>query len=87
MNDPVGLLAAGRRPVSGWLETRVYTRAGIDAVACGPGPMEVMHAPDENIPAANLLEACTVYAHCAQALSHAAWLTDRAPTTVRRRTS
>jgi acetylornithine deacetylase/succinyl-diaminopimelate desuccinylase-like protein len=40
----------------------VYTRAGIDAVAYGPGPMAVMHAPDEHLPVANLLEACAVYA-------------------------
>ena len=46
----------------GCLETRVYTRAGIDAVAYGPGPMAVMHAPDEHVPVANLLEACAVYA-------------------------
>jgi acetylornithine deacetylase/succinyl-diaminopimelate desuccinylase-like protein len=46
----------------GCLETRVYTRAGIDAVAYGPGPVAVMHAPDEHVPVTNLLEACAVYA-------------------------
>jgi acetylornithine deacetylase/succinyl-diaminopimelate desuccinylase-like protein len=46
----------------GCLETRVYTRAGIDAVAYGPGPMAVMHAPDEHVPIDNLVEACAVYA-------------------------
>ncbi|NNE97093.1 MAG: ArgE/DapE family deacylase [Acidimicrobiales bacterium] len=46
----------------GCLETRVYTRAGIDAVALGPGPMSVMHAPDEHVPVDNLVEACAVYA-------------------------
>ncbi|MEL7207340.1 MAG: ArgE/DapE family deacylase [Actinomycetota bacterium] len=46
----------------GCLETRVYGRAGIPAVAYGPGPMAVMHAPDEHVPIANLVEACTVYA-------------------------
>lgn len=47
----------------GCLETRVYSRAGIPAVAYGPGPMDVMHAPDEHVPIVNLIEACTVYAH------------------------
>lgn len=46
----------------GCLETRVYTRAGVDAVALGPGPMAVMHAPDEHVPIDNLVEACAVYA-------------------------
>lgn len=46
----------------GCLETRVYTRAGIDAAAYGPGPMAAMHAPDEHVPVTNLLEACAVYA-------------------------
>lgn len=46
----------------GCLETRVYSRAGIDAVAYGPGPMALMHARDEHVPIANLLEACAVYA-------------------------
>jgi len=46
----------------GCLETRVYTRAGIDAVALGPGPLAVMHAPDEHVPVDNLVEACAVYA-------------------------
>ena len=45
----------------GCLESRVYTRAGIDAVALGPGPMAVMHAPDEHVPIDNLVEACAVY--------------------------
>jgi len=45
----------------GCLESRVYTRAGIDVVAFGPGPMAVMHAPDEHFPIDNLIEACAVY--------------------------
>jgi len=45
----------------GCLESRVYTRAGIDAVALGPGPLAVMHGPDEHVPIANLVEACTIY--------------------------
>jgi len=46
----------------GCLETRIYNELGIPAVAYGPGPMAVMHAPDENVPIANLIEACSVYA-------------------------
>jgi acetylornithine deacetylase/succinyl-diaminopimelate desuccinylase family protein len=46
----------------GCLETRVYTREGIPAVAYGPGPAAVMHGPDENVPIANLTEACLAYA-------------------------
>lgn len=46
----------------GCLESRVYTRAGIDAVAIGPGPMEVMHAPNEHVPIDNLVESCAAYA-------------------------
>ncbi|MCP4228434.1 MAG: ArgE/DapE family deacylase [Actinomycetia bacterium] len=63
--------AGGRHaPLSmcpGCLETRVYSRAGIPAVAYGPGPMDVMHAPDEHVPIANLVEVCAVYA---QVLRH-----------------
>ena len=40
----------------------IYSRHGIPAVACGPGPMTVMRAPDEHVPIANLVEACAVYA-------------------------
>ena len=46
----------------GCLETRIYSEHGIPAVAYGPGPMAVMHAPDEHVPIANLVEACSVYA-------------------------
>ncbi len=45
----------------GCLETRIYSEQGIPAVAYGPGPMSVMHAPDEHVPIANLYEACAVY--------------------------
>lgn len=45
----------------GCLETRIYSQHGLPAVAYGPGPMNVMHAPDEHVPIANLIEACTVY--------------------------
>jgi acetylornithine deacetylase/succinyl-diaminopimelate desuccinylase family protein len=46
----------------GCLETRIYSQHGIPAVAYGPGPMAVMHGPDEHVPIANLIEACTAYA-------------------------
>ena len=46
----------------GCLETRIYSEHGIPAVAYGPGPMALMHAPNEHVPIANLTEACTVYA-------------------------
>jgi acetylornithine deacetylase/succinyl-diaminopimelate desuccinylase-like protein len=45
----------------GCLETRIYNRVGIPAVAYGPGPSSVMHGPDEHVPIANLVEACEVY--------------------------
>lgn len=44
------------------LETRIYSEHEIPAVAFGPGPMAVMHAPDEYVPLSNLTEACAVYA-------------------------
>ncbi len=57
--------ATGRHPsltmCPGCLETRIYNRVGIPAVAYGPGPSVVMHGPDEHVPIANLLEACEVY--------------------------
>lgn len=46
----------------GCLETRIYSQHGIPAVAYGPGPTTVMHAPDEHVPISNLVEACAVYA-------------------------
>lgn len=46
----------------GCLETRVYARQGIPAVAYGPGPMSLMHAPDERVPIEHLVAACRVYA-------------------------
>jgi len=46
----------------GCLETRIYSEHGIPAVAYGPGPKSVMHAPDEHVPIVNLVEACSVYA-------------------------
>lgn len=53
----------------GVLETRVYNRLGIPAVAFGPGLIERMHAPDEDVPVANLVEAARIYAKVAAALA------------------
>ena len=53
----------------GVLETRVYNRLGIPAVAFGPGLIERMHAPDEDVPVANLVAAARVYTRVAAALS------------------
>ena len=53
----------------GVLETRVYNRLGIPAVAFGPGLIERMHAPDEDVPVENLVAATAVYAGVAGALT------------------
>jgi succinyl-diaminopimelate desuccinylase len=53
----------------GVLETRVYDRLGIPAVAFGPGLIERMHGPDEDVPIANLLAATNVYAGLAAAVA------------------
>jgi succinyl-diaminopimelate desuccinylase len=53
----------------GVLETRVYHRLGIPAVAFGPGLIERMHAPDEDVPVANLVAAAGIYAEVAAALA------------------
>lgn len=65
IQDNVTLASGRHAPLSmcpGCLETRIYSQHGIPAVAYGPGPMSVMHAPDEHVPIDNLVEACTVYA-------------------------
>jgi succinyl-diaminopimelate desuccinylase len=63
----------GSRPAvtccPGVLETRVYHRLGIPAVAFGPGLIERMHHPDEDVPIANLVAATAVYAEVAAALA------------------
>ena len=55
----------GQRPTvtccPGVLETRIYRRLGIPALAFGPGLIERMHAPDEDVPVANLAAAAAVY--------------------------
>ena len=52
----------------GVLETRVYHQLGIPAVAFGPGLIERMHGPDEDVPIANLGDAAAIYAELAGAL-------------------
>jgi succinyl-diaminopimelate desuccinylase len=63
----------GARPTvtccPGVLETRVYRRLGLPAVAFGPGLVEQMHAPDEDVPIANLAAAASIYADVASALA------------------
>lgn len=55
----------------GVLEIRVYHRLGIPAVAFGPGLIERMHGPDEDVPVANLLTAAKAYAEVAVMLAAA----------------
>ena len=51
----------------GVLETRVYQQLGIPAVAFGPGLIERMHGPDEDVPIVNLVDAAAIYAELAGA--------------------
>lgn len=60
--------AASPTMCPGCLETRVYTREGIPAVAYGPGPAAQMHGPDESVPIDNLSEACLAYSFVLGAL-------------------
>jgi succinyl-diaminopimelate desuccinylase len=53
----------------GVLETRVYDQLGIPAVAFGPGLIERMHGPDEDVPISNLVDAAAIYAELAGALA------------------
>jgi succinyl-diaminopimelate desuccinylase len=55
----------------GVLEVRVYHRLGIPAVAFGPGLIERMHGPDEDVPIENLVAAAAIYADVAAALAEA----------------
>lgn len=63
----------GARPTvtccPGVLETRVYDQLGIPAVAFGPGVIDQMHGPAEDVPIENLVEAAAVYAELAGALA------------------
>jgi succinyl-diaminopimelate desuccinylase len=56
----------------GVLETRVYDQLGIPAVAFGPGLIERMHGPDEDVPIDNLGAAAAVYVDVAAGLAAAA---------------
>jgi succinyl-diaminopimelate desuccinylase len=53
----------------GVLEIRVYNQLGVPAVAFGPGLIERMHSPGEDVPLANLVAAARVYAEVAGALA------------------
>jgi succinyl-diaminopimelate desuccinylase len=55
----------------GVLETRVYDKLGIPSVAFGPGLIDRMHVPDEDVPIPNLVAAAAIYADVAAALSQA----------------
>ncbi|MFL5836613.1 MAG: M20/M25/M40 family metallo-hydrolase [Solirubrobacteraceae bacterium] len=52
----------------GVLETRVYDGLGIPAVAFGPGLIDRMHGPDEDVPIENLVKATAIYADVARSL-------------------
>src|SRR5215211_2367618 len=53
----------------GVLEVCVYHQLGIPAVAFGPGLIERMHGPDEDVPIANLVAAAAIYATVAGTLA------------------
>jgi succinyl-diaminopimelate desuccinylase len=53
----------------GVLETRVYHRLGVPAVAFGPGLIERMHGPNEDVPVENLVAAARAYTEVAAALA------------------
>jgi succinyl-diaminopimelate desuccinylase len=53
----------------GVLETRVYDQLGIPAVAFGPGLIERMHGPDEDVPTANLVAGANIYVEVAARLA------------------
>ena len=63
----------GTRPTvtccPGVLEIRVYDTLDIPAVAFGPGLIERMHGPDEDVPIANLIAAASVYTEVGAALA------------------
>jgi succinyl-diaminopimelate desuccinylase len=63
----------GTRPTAtccpGVLEARVYDGLGIPAVAFGPGLIERMHGPDEDVPIANLVAAAAIYVDVAATLA------------------
>jgi succinyl-diaminopimelate desuccinylase len=53
----------------GVLETRIYNRLGVPAVAFGPGLIDQMHEPDEYVPIENLAAAVSVYVQVARGLA------------------
>ena len=53
----------------GVLETRVYDQLGIPSVAFGPGLIDQMHVPDEDVPIPNLVAAAAIYIDVAAALA------------------
>jgi acetylornithine deacetylase/succinyl-diaminopimelate desuccinylase family protein len=53
----------------GVLEVRIYEQLGIPAVAFGPGLIERMHGPDEDVPIQNLVAAAAIYVDVAAALA------------------
>lgn len=63
----------GSRPTitccPGVLETRIYARLGMPAVAFGPGLIDQMHAPTEEVPIANLTDAAAIYFRLARTLA------------------
>lgn len=79
-SDFVGKVAAAVAEVTGTpptltccpgvLEVRVYDQLGIPAVAFGPGLIERMHGPDEDVPIPNLVAAAAIYADVAAALAN-----------------
>jgi succinyl-diaminopimelate desuccinylase len=46
----------------GLLESRFYSRAGVPAVAYGPGDLEVSHGPSESVDVGRLVDHAKVYA-------------------------
>lgn len=46
----------------GWTEAYHMIRAGIPTVICGPGKVEVVHAPDEHVSVKDLVDTARVYA-------------------------
>jgi acetylornithine deacetylase/succinyl-diaminopimelate desuccinylase family protein len=63
--------AAPCRLCPGLLETRFYARAGVPAVAYGPGELELAHGPDESVAVARLEECAEIYARTALTLLEA----------------
>jgi acetylornithine deacetylase/succinyl-diaminopimelate desuccinylase-like protein len=52
----------------GLLETRFYAKAGVPALAYGPGLLEISHGPNESVSIDALVSSCAVYALAAARL-------------------